>query len=158
VDVWIWKYPGERDDKFLTTKFKIQNEGKNMARNRRRVEGEMMFSWLALRLLLFALVVGFLLGITLLKRRNLKLGDESGRLDRELEQARKDTATLEGNLARCKTPGELEKKVAAWRLGMMHPSESQIRRLRDPEGGGDEGSRSGMLAQASPMNSNSRAR
>ncbi len=102
-------------------------------------------SWIATRLLLFVLLVGFLLGITFLKRRNLKLGDELSALDRELKGAREKTSSLEAQLARYKTPRELETKVSRWGLGMVRPAESQIRRLPDPE---NMISRSRMLVQA----------
>jgi len=122
-----------------------------MARNRKRVEGEVTFSWIATRLLLFLLMVGFLLGITFLKRRNLKMGDELSALDRELKLAQGKTSDLGAQLARYKTPRELENKILRWHLVMARPSESQIRRLREPEAVTVPLSRmvkSGMLAQA----------
>jgi cell division protein FtsB len=103
-----------------------------MAKNRRRVEGEVTFSWIAARLVLFTLLVGFLLGITFLKQRNLKMGDELRALDRDLKAAQEKTSALEAQVARYKTPRELESKNARWRLGMIRPDESQIRRFRDP--------------------------
>ena len=102
-----------------------------MARNRRKIDGEVTLSWIVTGLLLFVLLVGFLLGITFLKRRNLKMGDELRVLHRELSLAYAKTTTLEAQLARYKTPRELESKVSQWNLGMVRPVESQIRRLRD---------------------------
>jgi len=104
-----------------------------MARNRRKVEGEVTFSWIATRMLLFVLLVGFLLGITFLKRRNLKMGDELRGLDRELEVALEKSQAIEGQLTRYLTPRELEAKNLHWGLGMTRPMESQIRRFREPE-------------------------
>ncbi len=122
-----------------------------MARNRRRVEGELTFSWVATRMLLFFLVVGFLLGITFLKRRNLKMGDEVAALDRELKLAMEETSSLETQLARIKTPRELENKLARWQLGMTRPDDAQVRRLREPDADTDGAGRARMLVQADPV-------
>jgi hypothetical protein len=104
-----------------------------MARNRRKVEGEVTLSWMAARLLLFMLVVGCLLGITILKSRNLKMGEELSRLDRELKQSAELTSNLEAQITRYKAPRELEAKLARWHLNMMHPVEAQIRRFSEPD-------------------------
>jgi hypothetical protein len=105
-----------------------------MARNRRKVEGEVTVSWIFTRLLLFFLMVGFLLGILFLKRNNLKLGEEARLLDQEVKRAQQRTSLLEATLAQCRTPRELENKIARWRLPMVRPQEEQILRFRDPEG------------------------
>lgn len=104
-----------------------------MAQNRRRVDGEVTFSWIATRMVLFCLVVGFLLGILFLKRRNLKMGDELAVLDRDLKQATEETTNLEAQLARMQTPRELESKLVRWQLGMTRPVDGQVRRLREPD-------------------------
>ncbi len=127
-----------------------------MARNRRRVDGEVTFSWVAARLLLFMLMVGFLLGITFLKNRNLKMGDELRALDHDLKIAQEKTASLEAYLTRCKTPRALEARLAALGLNMVRPQESQIRRLREPGDSFEEAGRHRMLAQADPVRAASR--
>lgn len=124
-----------------------------MARNRRKVEGEVTFSWIAARLMLFVMVVGLFLGIVLMKNRNLKMGDELRTIDQELQAATQKTAGLEAQLARSRTPHELEAKVKAWRISMVRPAEIQIRRLRDPSTAPDVNSRARMLAQADAIRS-----
>lgn len=122
-----------------------------MARNHRRVEGEVTYSWIAVRLLLFALIVGIMLGILFMKNRNLKQGDELRVLERELKMAQEKTASLESQLARYKTPRELENKMARWNLGMVRPSESQIRRIYEPEFYANGQVRPRILADATPI-------
>ena len=102
-----------------------------MAYNRRRAEGEVTFSWVAVRLFLFAILVGSLLGILCLKRHHLKLGDELRLLDHDLEAGRQRILDLEVQLARLKTPAALENKAALLQLGMIRPNENQIRRVRE---------------------------
>jgi hypothetical protein len=104
-----------------------------MARNRRKVEGEVTLSWMAARLFLFMLVVGCLLGITILKSRNLKMGEELTRLDRELKQSAELTSNLESKLTQYKAPRKLEADLARWHLNMVHPAEAQIRRFAEPD-------------------------
>jgi hypothetical protein len=103
-----------------------------MAKNRRRVDGEVTFAWVAARLLLFTLLVSFLLGITFLKRRNLQLGDELRKVDRDLKVALEKTSSMELQLARYKTPHELEAKNIKWKIGMVRPNEDQIHRVAEP--------------------------
>ena len=104
-----------------------------MRRNRRKVDGEVTFGWIATRLLLFVLLVSFLLGITFLKHHNLKLGDQWKVLDDELTQEIKKTKQLELRLTSYKTPKMLERQINTYHLTMVRPSESQIRRLPDPD-------------------------
>lgn len=104
-----------------------------MARNRRRAEGEVTYSWIAVRLLLFVLIVGVVLGILFLKNRTLKQGEELRLLEREVKLAQEKTAALETQLAHYKTPRELENKMARWGIVMVRPAESQIRRVAEPE-------------------------
>lgn len=118
-----------------------------MARNRRRVEGEVTFSWVITRLILFVLLVGFLLGITFLKRRNLKMGDELSKLDRDLKLVCGKTANLEVQLAHYRTPRELESKMARWRIVMVRPSENQLRRFPEPESLTDQNRKPRVLVQ-----------
>jgi hypothetical protein len=120
-----------------------------MAKNRRRVEGEITFSWVAMKLVLFIFLVGCLLGITFLKQRNLKMGDELRVLDQELNLALEKTRGLEIQIARYKTPRELESKIARWHLAMVRPDESQIRRVQEFDLGIEKGAN--MLAQATPL-------
>lgn len=126
------------------------NENKRifMARNRRRVDGEVTFSWIAARLLLFTIVVGLVLGITFLKRNNLKRGDELRELDAKLKIAREEAESLRSRLVLCKAPRALESRMAALGINMVRPQESQIRRLRDPSDSVDETGRRRMLAFA----------
>ncbi len=119
-----------------------------MARNRRKVEGEVTYSWIAVRLLLFVLVVGVLLEILFVKNRNLKLGDELRTLEREVQIAQERTGGLKAQLTYSKTPRELENKLTRWNLGMIRPSEGQIRRLVEPSDDTDGVIRPRILVQA----------
>lgn len=119
-----------------------------MAHNRRKADGEMTFAWVATRMLLFFLLVGLLLGVTLLQRRNLRMGEELRVLDRDLVSAKQKTAILEAQLARCKSPTELENRMVRMNIALVRPTEEQIRRLVEPDDGGDEIVRPQMLAQA----------
>ncbi len=121
-----------------------------MARNRRRVEGEVTYSWIAVRLLLFVLIVAILLEILFMKNRNLKLGDELRTLEHELQVTQEKTSSLEAQLAHYKTPRELEAKLIRWNLGMIRPAQSQIRRLHEPEDYSDGVIRPRILVQADP--------
>ena len=125
-----------------------------MARNRRKVDGEVTLLWIGTRLLLFILLVGFLLGMTLLKGRCLKLGDELAVVDRDLKQAQDKTKYLEAQLARYKTPRELEAKIAYWRLGLVRPTDAQKRWVKEPDIS-DGVIRPRILAQADSISSTS---
>jgi hypothetical protein len=120
-----------------------------MARNRRRVDGEVTFSWIAARLLLFTLLVGVLLSITFLKNRNLRLGDDLRQVDRELKLAMEKTESLKSQLARYKAPQELEAKNSKWKMGMVRAEERQIRRFREPQYLPSRKTKSNMIAQVS---------
>jgi len=122
-----------------------------MARNRRKVEGELTFSWVITRLVLFCLLVGLLLGITFLQRRNLRMGDELRRLDHDLGFASQKRVNLEALLARCKSRRELEGRMARLHLNMACPTENQIRRFYEP-GTSEEGIiMPRMLVQTEPI-------
>lgn len=127
-----------------------------MARNRRKVEGEVTLAWVAARLFLFMLVVGCLLGITILKSRNLKMGEELTRLDRELKQAEELTGNLEAQLARFKAPREIESKLSRWHLMMVHPAETQIRRFAEPDAKSFNVIKPKFLVQSQPIGTKSR--
>jgi hypothetical protein len=99
------------------------------------------------RLTIFVLVVGLLIGVLVIQRRNLVLGQELGRLEQEIRKASRDTALVKASLDREAAPRALEQKMAAWRIAMAPPSETQIRRLRDPAEG-DAAPRPRILAQA----------
>ena len=103
-----------------------------MARNRRKLNGEVTFAWVATKLLIFVLLVSFFLGITILQRRNLKLGDDLRNLDHDLKAAVEKNAALEAQMAQYKTPRELESRMTRFGLGMVQPTEVQVRRLPDP--------------------------
>jgi cell division protein FtsB len=102
-----------------------------MARNRRRVDGEVTFSWMAGKIVMFMVAVACLLGITFLKQRNLKMGDEIVQLDRELRKIGDLNASINSQVARCKAPRELEARMARLKLTMVHPAEHQIRRVAE---------------------------
>ena len=121
-----------------------------MARNRRRAEGEVTYSWIVVRLLLFVLIVGVVLGILFLKNRTLRQGEELRVLEREVKLAQQKTSALETQLAHYKTPRELENKMARLNLVMVRPAESQIRRVPEPEESRDGLIRPRMLVQADP--------
>lgn len=118
-----------------------------MAKNRRRVDGEVTFSWIVARLLLFTLLVGVLLSVTFLKNRNLRLGDEFRQIDRELKLAKEKTESLKTQLARYKAPQELEAKNLKWKMGMVRADERQIRRFSEPQYLPSRKTKSNMLAQ-----------
>ena len=118
-----------------------------MARNRRRVEGELTFGSMGPRLVIFFLIVGLLLGLIGIQRRNLALGEELRVVEQDLKKALLATASLKANIDRELAPRELERKMGAWRIMMVQPSEAQIRRLRDPSQA-DAAGRPRMLAQA----------
>ena len=129
-----------------------------MARNRRKADGELTFSWVATKLLLFCLLVGLFLGVTFLQRRNLRMGDELRVLDRELSQAKQKTVNLEALLARCKSPRELENSMVRLRINMARPSEDQIRRFREPVDSDDEVIKPRLLVQTDPVPPTTRSR
>ena len=104
-----------------------------MARNRRKVEGEVTLAWLATRLMLFVMLVGFLLGILFLKSRNLKMGDEIRNLDHDLKLAQEKTSGLEVQLARCKTPREIEMRMVKMHIHMVAPVKGQVCWFPEPE-------------------------
>ena len=124
-----------------------------MARNRRRVDGEVTYSWIAVRLLLFVLIVGVVLGVLFMKNRNLRLGEELRVLERDLKLAQQQTAALETQLAHYKTPRELESKMQRWNLAMVQCTESQIRRVPEPDAARDGMIRPRLLVQAEPVRS-----
>ncbi len=128
-----------------------------MARNRRRVEGEVTFTWIITRLLLFVVLVGCLLGILYFKRDCLKIGDELSGLSRELETWQQKTKSLEVQLAHYKTPRELENKLAYWRIEMIRPNENQIRRFREQDVQQEKIIRPRLLVQANPVRLTPRA-
>lgn len=104
-----------------------------MARNRRRVEGELTYSWFIAKLLVFCLGVGLVLGLTFVHRQNFRMGEELRVLDRELQLAKEKTAHLEILLAHQRTPRELQNRMERFGMGMVRPTEDQIRRFREPE-------------------------
>lgn len=127
-----------------------------MARNRRRVDGELTWGAMLPRLTIFILIVGLLLGLSAIQRRNLVLGEDLRLLEQELQKEAKATASLKANLDREVAPRELERKMATWRIAMVQPSEAQIRRLRDPAAA-DTAPRPRILAQVETVHPAPRA-
>ena len=118
-----------------------------MARNRRKADGEVTWGAMLPRLTIFILIVGLLIGLSAIQRRNLMLGEDLRKLEQELMKEAKITASLKASLNREISPRELDRKMATWRIAMVQPSEGQIRRLRDPEAT-DAALRPRILAQA----------
>jgi hypothetical protein len=104
-----------------------------MARNRRRVDGELTFSWFIAKLLVFGLGVGLVLGLTFVHRQNFRMGEELRVLDHELQLAQEKTAGLEVQLAHLRTPRELQARMERFNLNMARPTEEQMRRFHEPE-------------------------
>jgi hypothetical protein len=118
-----------------------------MARNRRKADGEVTWGAMLPRLTIFILIVGLLIGLSAIQRRNLMLGEDLRKLEQDLMKEAKITASLKASLNREISPRELDRKMATWRIAMVQPSEAQIRRLRDPEAT-DAALRPRILAQA----------
>lgn len=127
-----------------------------MARNRRKADGEVTWGAMLPRLTIFILIVGLLLGLSAIQRRNLMLGEDLRKLEQDLQKEEKATTSLKASLDREIAPRELERKMATWRIAMVQPSETQIRRLRDPAAV-DALPRPRILAQAEPPRSTVRA-
>lgn len=127
-----------------------------MARNRRKMEGEVTFSWFITRVVLFVLAVACGLGIVFLKNHTYRLGGQFKTLEGELAAACKTTSNLEAQLADLKTPRALEAKMTSWGIVMVRPSEMQIRRLPDPSLWDERTTHPRMIAQADVSRSASR--
>lgn len=103
-----------------------------MARNRRKAEGELTWRVVLRRLTILILVVGLLLGLIAIQRRNVALGETQGRLEEEIKKEKQAVAELGASFNRAATLDELKQKMAALGMAMAPPTEAQIRRMRDP--------------------------